>query len=144
MKNFLLTISTLLLAAMLFTSCETPGQGAKYGAIIGGGIGALTTGELRGALKGAAIGAGSGALLGYSNQEDRRRDRYYDDDYRDRRSYREYDDRPRSRSYPVGRPTRSRGYVRSPYAPNHVIDVRGIPSGARVLDPSNERVFINP
>lgn len=153
MKNPLLSIPALLIAAMLITSCEAPrstSQGAKYGAIIGGGIGALTTGDLRGALRGAAIGAGTGAVVGAVNRDDRYDDRRYRDDrYRDaryrgdRRRHRDYDDRRYSR-VPVAHPTRHRGYVRSPYSPNHLIDVRGIPSGARVLDPSNERIFINP
>jgi hypothetical protein len=63
-------------------------------------------------------------------QADRRR---YD---RDR-----YDDRNdgpvcAEERYPVARPTNRRGFVTSPYSPYNLIDVRGIPSGATVVDPS--------
>ncbi|MEO8352803.1 MAG: hypothetical protein ABI680_13795, partial [Chthoniobacteraceae bacterium] len=46
--------------------------------------------------------------------------------------------------YPMGNRTSRRGYVRSPYSPYNLIDVRGIPRGARVIDPSTDRIFINP
>jgi hypothetical protein len=34
--------------------------------------------------------------------------------------------------------------VISPYRPHYEIDVHGFPHGVRVIDPSNERIFINP
>jgi hypothetical protein len=46
--------------------------------------------------------------------------------------------------YPVGRPTSRHGLVRSPYPPGNLIDVHGIPRGAKVVDPSCDRIFINP
>jgi hypothetical protein len=46
--------------------------------------------------------------------------------------------------YPYGRPTEESGIVRSPYYPNNLVDVRGIPHGAMVIDPSTNRVFIRP
>lgn len=72
----------------------------------------------------------------------RQRERAYEEGYYEG-SYERDDDRDYDR-YPVGRRTQNRGFVVSPYAPNHVIDVRGIPRGAKVQDPSNGRVFINP
>ncbi len=120
-------IAALLLASFGLTACETPGQGAKNGAIAGAIIGGLATGRFRGALAGAAIGAGTGALIGEENKQDRQR--YYAEN---------------GYSYPYGRPTDNDGYVVSPYRPHNLIDVRGIPSGAHVVDPSCDRVFINP
>ena len=117
------------MAAFGLTACETPGQGAQNGAIAGGIIGGLATGRLGGALAGAAIGAGTGALIGEENKQDR--DRYYSEN-----GY--------TYAYPYGRPTDTPGYVTSPYRPHNLIDVRGIPSGAHVIDPSCDRMFINP
>jgi hypothetical protein len=138
-KPRIVSVSLLLMTALIFSGCETPGEGAKHGAIIGAGVGALKEGSLRGAARGAAIGAATGALLG-KIAKDRREERYNRDDevIVEERYYRE---RPR---YPVARPTNRYGFVTSPYAPYHLIDVRGIPSGARVVDPSNDLVFINP
>ena len=128
MKTFPIRfIAAILLAAFGLTGCETPGQGAQNGAIAGGIIGGLATGRLRGALVGAAIGAGPGALIGEENKQDR--ERYYAEN---------------GYAYPYGRPTQDPGYVISPYRPHNLIDVRGIPSGARVVDPSCNRVFVNP
>ncbi len=128
-----LSLTAALLVPVGLTSCETPGEGAKTGAIVGAGIGALTRGDLRGAIQGAAIGAASGAILGKLNRDDRRREREYvrvpDDEYA---------------RYPTARPTRDYGYVQSPYRPYNLIDVRGIPRGAVVEDPSTGGRFINP
>jgi hypothetical protein len=139
------TISLILAAALscsLFTACETPGEGAKHGAMIGAGIGALETGSLRGAVRGAAIGAASGAILGKLAEHERhqaiREGRYYDDDrYYEEREYRRSGIR-------VARPTNRYGFVTSPYPPFSLIDVRRIPHGAEVVDPSTDRIFINP
>lgn len=136
-----------ILAALLTTGCDTPGQGAKYGAIIGAAAGGLHTGSIKGAAAGAAVGAGTGALTGKIRQ-DRRRERYRDS-YPEDRYYNEPEpdfrdpDINRGR-YPIGRRTDRSGFVRSPYPPNYLIDVRGIPRGAKVVDPSCNRVFINP
>jgi len=123
---------TLLAAASIFgltfAGCETPGQSALVGAGTGAAIAAATENS---PLGGAAIGAGAGFLVGKLLQYDRRR-AYYDE------SYDRYE-----RRYPVARRSRS-GFVISPYSPHHEIDVRGFPRGARVIDPSNERIFINP
>jgi hypothetical protein len=36
------------------------------------------------------------------------------------------------------------GLVVSPYPPHNLVDVRGIPPGARVRDPSTGGIFIRP
>ena len=46
--------------------------------------------------------------------------------------------------YPVARSTGTPGYVYSPYPPHNVIDVRGVPQGAMVRDPSTGGIFIKP
>lgn len=131
-KLTVLPLFVALAMPVTFTSCETPSQGAASGALIGAGIGALARGDLEGALKGAAIGAASGAILGKLNKDARRQQQYVrvpNDEYN---------------RLPIARPTRSYGFVESPYRPYNVIDVRGIPSGAVVEDPSTGGRFINP
>jgi hypothetical protein len=120
---------TLLIPA--FTGCETPGQSALAGAATGAAIGGLLHGRGDQALAGAAIGAGAGYLLGKAAQHER--ERGYEEGY--------YEGGGRLRvAHEAGRP----GFVRSPYYPYNTIDVRGIPHGARVVDPSTDRTFINP
>lgn len=69
-----LPISTFLLAFLLF-SCQT---NTETGALVGGGLGAttgalITHGSVGGALIGGAIGAVGGGLIGYSLDEQDRR-----------------------------------------------------------------------
>jgi len=142
MKFCLAVITCTVLAAFTLTSCETPGQttllGAGTGAIIGN---QSATGPLRG----AALGAGIGYVVGKLVQGER--ERVYEEGYYAGRGEGRYDrddryqERPR---YPVARPTSRYGFVSSPYSPHNLIDVRGIPHGARVVDPSVDRIFINP
>jgi hypothetical protein len=132
MKRFF----ALLLASIALVTlpgCETTGQTTMLGAGIGAASAALTG---HSALRGAAIGAGSGFVLGKIVKHER--ERAYEDGY--------YEGRYAGRAggYPVARRTGTRGIVISPYAPYNQIDVRGIPSGARVKDPSTNRIFINP
>jgi hypothetical protein len=149
MKKLVPFVSLALLSSFAFIGCETPGQSALTGAATGAAIGGLATGRGGGALVGAAIGAGTGYVVGKQVQAERRAAYdagYYeghdDRDYRDDRYSR--DDRyPRDR-YPLGRLTDRRGFVLSPYYPYSRIDVRGIPRGAQVEDPSTRRIFINP
>ncbi len=54
------------------------------------------------------------------------------------RSYDEYGE------IPYASRTGDPGFVESPYYPYNIIDVRGIPRGATVLDPSTNNIFINP
>jgi hypothetical protein len=134
-RKFVPPVALALAAAMAFTSCDTPGEGAAHGAMIGAAVGGLHTGKLRGAAAGAAIGAATGALIGKIH-EDRRRAHY--------RSGRYYYDDGVAVPYPVAHLTRRPGFVTSPYPPHALIDVRGIPHGATVLDPASGEPFINP
>jgi hypothetical protein len=46
--------------------------------------------------------------------------------------------------YPYGIPTSNPDVVISPFALNNLVDVSGIPSGARVRDPVSEEIFLRP
>jgi hypothetical protein len=143
MKKALRSISFALVLAFAFTACETTGDNVLLGAATGAAIGGIAGGDGRSALTGAAIGAAGGYLIGKAVQHDRRRaysEGYYDgrdDRYRDDRDYRE-------ERYPMGRLTNRDGFVISPYHPYNRIDVRDIPRGAKVEDPSTGKIFINP
>ena len=121
-------VAAVVLGSLALSSCDTPvGQGAGFGAGAGAIIGGLAGGNVRSAATGAAIGAASGALIGAAVQEDQRR------------SYSEP-----AGGYPYGRHSGSPGFVYSPYAPHNLIDVRGIPHGSLVRDPSTGGLFIKP
>ena len=121
-------IAVTVLSGLALSSCETPtGQGAGIGAATGALIGAAATGDARGAAIGAGIGAGTGALIGAAVEADQR-------------GY--YEGHPSS-YYPYGRRVGG-GRVQSPYPPNAIVDVRGIPQGALVRDPASGRVFRKP
>jgi hypothetical protein len=148
MKKLVPIASLSLFIAFAFSGCETPGESAGVGAAAGALLGAAASrGRPIGVLQGAAIGAGTGYLIGKVVQHERRdEDDYYDNDRdrdRDHDDDRDYRGDDRSR-LPVARPSHHDGFVISPYYPHNRIDVRGIPSGAKVLDPSVNRVFINP
>ena len=140
MKKLIPAISIALLGAFTFTGCETTGQSALAGAATGAAIGGLLHGRGDQALAGAAIGAASGALIGHVAKQ--QRERAYDEGYNDGSGYR--GERYRESSYPVGHRTGRYGLVRSPYSPANLLDVSGIPRGAKVVDPSCDRIFINP
>lgn len=154
MKKLIPTISLLLLVAFAFSGCETSGQNALLGAATGAVVGGALHGRGDQALAGAAIGAAGGYLIGKAVQHDRRRvysEGYYDgrgdqgDGYRTERDERGEDRYYREESrYPSGRFTGRSGYVISPYHPYNRIAVGGIPRGAKVVDPSCGRIFINP
>jgi membrane protein DedA with SNARE-associated domain len=129
-KTLSIGVASVLLASS-FTGCETPGQSALAGAATGAAIGGLLHGRGDQALAGAAIGAGAGYVLGKAAQHERRRG--YEEAY--------YEDRER---LPYAHQAGRAGYVRSPHYPYNTIDVRGIPHGGRVVDPSTGRAFINP
>jgi Glycine zipper len=144
MKTFTcIALVAALGSSTLLTSCETAtGTGALAGATAGAIIGSNTGPHSRygnggRTLAGAGIGALAGALIGSIVDENRASRRYNDDEYDDQ------GDR-RGRRYPYGESTDYRGYVRSPYRPYNIIDVRGIPRGALVIDPSTDRPFRNP
>ena len=129
MKKCFAIITPVVLLANFLTSCDTPtGQGAAAGAGAGAIIGGLASGGRRGALIGAAAGAATGALIGRAIQEERAR---------------EYGPVPEG-GYPVARWSESPGLVVSPYPPHRLVDVRGIPHGALVRDPSSGGIFRRP
>src|SRR5690242_3925929 len=128
-KQLFAALTVAALSASFLTSCDSPtGAGAAYGAGAGAIIGGLATGHTRGAAIGAAVGAATGALIGHAVQEDRAR---------------EYGPPPEG-GYPVARWSGTPGLVVSPYPPHRLVDVRGIPRGAMVRDPSTNRIFIRP
>ncbi len=126
-KYFLPTVSAAILTSLALSSCETPvGQGAGIGAASGALIGAGAAGG-RGAAIGAGAGLLAGALVGAAIQSDQERN---------------YHAPPGG--YPYARPAGTPGYVYSPYGQHNVIDVRGVPNGALVRDPSTGGVFRRP
>ncbi|MGI8890994.1 MAG: glycine zipper domain-containing protein [Chthoniobacterales bacterium] len=129
MKKYLIpAVSAAILMPMVFTSCETPvGQSAGFGAATGAIIGGAATGRVRGAAIGAGAGALAGALIGAAIQEDQAR--YY---------------HAPPEGYPYAQRTGTPGYVYSPYGRHNVIDVRGVPPGALVRDPSTSGIFRKP
>ena len=131
-----MAIVATAISSLFLTGCETPEGTAALGALTGAAIGGASQGGWTGAGKGALIGAGAGYLGGVAVKKER-----------EARATREYSEpvyRGTTTSYPRGTPTSRSGYVRSPYYPNNLIDVSGVPRGARVIDPSTDRVFINP
>src|SRR5438132_4623970 len=128
-KYFLSAVSTVLFLSFALSSCETPtGQGAGYGAAAGAIIGGAATGRVRGAAIGAGIGAATGALIGAAIEEDEAR---------------QYGPAPEG-GYPYARWSGTPGLVISPYPPHRLVDVRGIPRGALVRDPSTGGIFRRP
>lgn len=132
MHRTIFLIAAASIFGLTFTGCETTGQTTLLGAGTGAAIAAATDNS---PLGGAAIGAGAGFLVGKLLKYERQR--AYEEGYYDRSEGR------RDRGYPVARRSRP-GFVISPYRPYYEIDVRGFPRGARVLDPSNNKIFINP
>ncbi len=69
LKSLSIAAAIIGIAAGL-TACNSPGERAVGGALIGGGSGALIGGALggrRGALLGAGVGAAGGAVIGASS-----------------------------------------------------------------------------
>lgn len=125
----LAAVALAALGALGLNSCETA---TGTGALVGAGAGALLGNDAgygsRGdTVAGAAIGAGVGALIGAAIDADRAA---------------EYGPAP-SGGYPYARRA-GRGLVYSPYPPNRIVDVRGIPRGALVRDPSTGGIFRRP
>jgi hypothetical protein len=132
MKKYLVpATAAAILTSLGLTSCETPpGYATGAGAAIGAASGALIGAGAHGG-SGAAIGAGAGllagALVGAAI---------------DAENARNYHAPPGG--YPTARRTDTPGYVYSPYGNHNLIDVRGVPQGALVKDPSTGGVFVNP
>ncbi len=149
MKKLIPATSLALCIMFAFSACETTGDSVLLGAATGAAVGGLATGHGHGALAGAAIGAAGGYLVGKAVQHERRQaysEGYYEgrEDRYDDRDHRDEDRRYRDERYPIGRFTNRDGFVISPYYPYSRMDVRGIPRGAQVQDPSTGKIFINP
>ena len=126
-KYFIPAVSAAVLGTLALSSCETPvGQGAGIGAVSGALIGGGAAGG-RGAAIGAGAGLLAGALVGAAIQSDQERN---------------YHAPPGG--YPYAQRTGDPGYVTSPYGRHNLIDVRGVPQGALVKDPSTGGIFRNP
>jgi len=147
-------VMSVLAAGVVLTSltgCETPGQSAVAGAATGAVMGGMLKGDTRNVARGAAIGAAGGYVLGKYGESERQRgyiqgqstyaqpppEVYYSTPAPPRHHY-------YRREVPLyGRFSGTYGYVYSPYS-GQLVDVRGIPRGAQVVDPSTGRVFFNP
>ena len=128
-RNCFIVVSVIALSSFVLNSCDTPaGTGAGYGAAAGAIIGGAATGHVRGAAIGAAAGAATGALVGHAIAEERAR---------------EYGPVPPG-GYPYAQWSGRPGLVVSPYPPHRLVDIRGIPRGALVRDPSTGGVFRRP
>jgi hypothetical protein len=157
-KRATLSLVSVLVCVLplLFSGCETPGRSALAGAGTGAVVGGMLKGNGRGMAQGAAIGAAGGYVLGAYGQSERAK------------GYAQatggyppppvvYHGRPPAVSrYPhpyrarvidpvlYGRYSGRYGYVYSPYGTGNLVDVRGLPRGAQVVDPYTGRVFLNP
>jgi hypothetical protein len=122
-------VASLVLLPLALNSCDTPkGAGAAYGAAAGAIIGAAATGRVQDAAIGAAAGAATGTLIGAAIEADEAR----------------HTAPPPPGGYPFAHRTEMYGFVRSPYPPHRIVDVRGIPAGELVRDPSTGGIFRNP
>jgi surface antigen len=74
MKKLLATVAVVLAVSGL-AACNTPGERAAGGALLGGAtgaaIGGLATGRAGGAVAGGIIGAAGGAIIGASTAQPR-------------------------------------------------------------------------
>jgi hypothetical protein len=130
-KYFVAATAAAVLVSVSFTACGTyPGYATGTGAAIGAASGALIGAGAHGG-RGAAIGAGAGllagALVGAAI---------------DAENARNYHAPPGG--YPYAQRTGTPGYVYSPYGNHNVIDVREVPHGSLVRDPSTGGIFRNP
>ena len=110
-------IASTVLAGAVAASC-LPLAGCDtpvgQGAGIGAGAGAIIGGLATNRVGGAALGAAR------------------------------YGPPPPQGRYPFATPTDRPGFVLSPYSPYYQIDVRDIPHGSLVRDPSCNRLFVKP
>jgi hypothetical protein len=166
-------IAALIFAwCVLLSGCATPERSAIAGAGTGAVLGGMLKGTGRGMAQGAAIGAAGGYVLGAYGQSERAngyaqatggyappQPTYYAPPqpvyyapapvytpapaapvYHHHRYY----PPPRTEVILYGRRSGRFGFVYSPYGGGTLVDVRGFPRGARVVDPYCGRVFLNP
>lgn len=152
MKFPLLSISVGLFAMVGLTGCDTPGQSAMAGAGVGAVMGGMLKGNGRDVARGAAIGAAGGYILGKAAENERSRGYYQGRMEGSGYAYVPPPPPPPPRYYShysygyrmsYGQPSRTYGYVYSPYS-GRLVSVRGIPHGAQVRDPYTGQVFLNP
>ncbi len=140
---------------LFFSGCETPGRSALAGAGTGAVVGGMLKGTGKGMAQGAAIGAAGGYVLGAYGQSERAKG--YAQATGGYPPPAVYHGRPPIVSrYPhphhprfvepmlYGRHSGRYGFVYSPYGSGNLVDVRGLPRGAQVVDPYTGRVFLNP
>jgi len=130
-KHFVPAAAAAVLVSLGLSSCGTyPGYATGTGAAVGAASGALI-GAGAGGGRGAAIGLGAGLLAGalVGAAIDSENAKYY---------------HAPPGGYPYGERSGTPGYVYSPYGNHAVIDVRGIPEGALVRDPSTGGIFRRP
>jgi hypothetical protein len=154
-------VPVLVLAwCAMLSGCATPERSAIAGAGTGAVLGGMLKGTGRGMAQGAAIGAAGGYVLGAYGQSERANGYaqstggyappapvYYAPApapappvyYQPR-----YYPPPRTEVILYGRRSGRFGFVYSPYGRGTLVDVRGFPRGARVVDPYCGRVFLNP
>jgi hypothetical protein len=145
--------------SLLLSGCETPGESAFAGAGAGALMGGMLKGNRKGMVQGAAIGAAGGYALGAYGQAERQRGYAQGSAaYSGQASAPEYEQAPppepryRHDHYsapqpePIlyGRYSGRHGFVYSPYGRRGIVDVRGLPRGAQVLDPACGRIFLIP
>lgn len=127
---------TSAVALLGLSSCsQYQQQGAAVGALAGGAIGALAGDgggdAVKGAAIGAAVGAGAAAVKEQHDQSTSRQSAYQN----------QTAPTIPSSNYPVAVKTETVGYVKSPYSPYNVVDVRGIPAGKLAKEPGTEKIF---
>jgi len=141
---FRLTGIAGLFCALSFTSC-TPlqQQGAGVGALAGGALGALTGDDeediTRATVIGAVVGAGAAAI----REQQQQTGGYYNNSYNQPQQQQTAPVQTTS-TYPYAQLTETVGYVKSPYRPYNVVDVRGIPAGKMAKEPGTENIFLIP
>lgn len=161
MRNARSAVGLILVfcASVLLSGCETPGQSALAGAGTGALLGGMLKGTGRGMAQGAAIGAAGGYVLGAYGQSERERGYaqgsgayapqpappvYYAPPPVEPRYHGHYYSHPRAEAMLYGSHSGRYGFVYSPYGRRDLVDVRGLPHGAQVMDPFSGRVFVNP
>jgi hypothetical protein len=145
--------------SIFLSGCGTPERSALAGAGAGALVGGALKGTNRGMAQGAAIGAVGGYAVGAYGQEERRRGyvegsngypaqfpapAYYAPPPPPPRHYYHRHAPPPPETILYGRPSGRYGFVYSPYGSRCIVEVRGIPRGARVWDPVACRYFFNP